>query len=42
MNKPPREKLFAGDMMPGDFVFDEKVAAVFEDMIHRFQAGHGL
>ncbi len=27
-------------MLPGDFVFDEKVAAVFEDMIHRSVPGY--
>ncbi len=40
MKKSSRDKLFAGDMMPGDFVFDEKVAAVFEDMIHRSVPGY--
>lgn len=40
MKKPPRDNLYAGDMMPGDFVFDEKVAAVFEDMIHRSVPGY--
>ncbi len=40
MNEPTRDKLYAGNMMPGDFVFDEKVAAVFEDMIHRSVPGY--
>ena len=40
MKAPPRDKLYAGNMMPGDFVFDEKVAAVFEDMIHRSVPGY--
>ena len=40
MKQPPRDKLYAGDMMPGDFVFDEKVAAVFENMIHRSVPGY--
>lgn len=40
MKQPPTDRLYAGDMMPGDFVFDEKVAAVFEDMIHRSVPGY--
>ncbi len=40
MSKPPRDKLFADNMMPGDFVFDAQVAAVFEDMIHRSVPGY--
>lgn len=40
MKKPPRDKLYAGNMMPGDFVFDENVAAVFDDMIHRSVPGY--
>ena len=40
MKKPPRDNLYACNMMPGDFVFDEKVAAVFEDMIHRSVPGY--
>ncbi|MYC61141.1 MAG: carboxy-S-adenosyl-L-methionine synthase CmoA [Gammaproteobacteria bacterium] len=40
MKQPPVDKLYAGDMMPGDFVFDEKVATVFEDMIHRSVPGY--
>lgn len=40
MKEPPRDRLYAGDMLPGDFVFDEKVAAVFEDMIHRSVPGY--
>ena len=40
MNKPPRDRLYASNMMPGDFVFDEKVASVFDDMIHRSVPGY--
>ena len=40
MKNPLRDKLYASDTMPGDFVFDEKVAAVFEDMIHRSVPGY--
>lgn len=40
MKNPTQDKLYAGDMLPGDFVFDEKVAAVFEDMIHRSVPGY--
>jgi len=40
MNLPPRDRLYAGNMMPGDFVFDEKVAQVFDDMIHRSVPGY--
>lgn len=36
----PRDQLFANKMLPGDFVFDEKVAAVFEDMINRSVPGY--
>ncbi len=40
MTQPPRDRLYAGNMLPGDFVFDEKVAAVFDDMIHRSVPGY--
>jgi len=43
--KPPvkpgqRDDLYATRAMPGDFVFDERVAAVFDDMIHRSVPGY--
>ena len=42
MNAPNRKKdrLFAEQMLPGDFVFDEQVADVFEDMINRSVPGY--
>ena len=42
MNAPNRKKdrLFAEQMLPGDFVFDEKVADVFEDMVNRSIPGY--
>ena len=36
-----RDEIFAGTMLPGDFVFDAKVANVFEDMINWQQLGAG-
>jgi tRNA (cmo5U34)-methyltransferase len=35
-----KDKLFAGPKAPVDFVFDESVAAVFEDMINRSVPGY--
>ena len=35
-----RDRIFAELMLPGDFVFDEKVANVFEDMINRSVPGY--
>ncbi len=35
-----RDRLFAEELAPQDFVFDEKVAAVFEDMINRSVPGY--
>lgn len=35
-----RDRLFAEKMLPGDFVFDEQVASVFEDMINRSVPGY--
>lgn len=42
MSKPDnsRDNLFAEKMLPGDFVFDDKVAQVFEDMINRSVPGY--
>ena len=40
MKKTRKDSLYAANMMPGDFVFDEKVAAVFDDMIHRSVPGY--
>ncbi len=42
MTEPTRSKdrLFAGKPLPGDFVFDEQVANVFEDMINRSVPGY--
>ncbi len=39
-NDQRRDNLFASDHPPTDFVFDEKVAAVFEDMINRSVPGY--
>ena len=35
-----KDRLFSEEMAPQDFVFDEKVAAVFEDMINRSVPGY--
>lgn len=35
-----RDNLFAEKLLPGDFVFDEKVAQVFDDMINRSVPGY--
>jgi tRNA (cmo5U34)-methyltransferase len=35
-----RDRLYAGQGEPGDFVFDEAVARVFPDMIHRSVPGY--
>ena len=42
MKIPTQEKdrIFAETKLPGDFVFDENVAAVFEDMINRSVPGY--
>ena len=42
MTEPTRNKdrIFAETKLPGDFVFDEKVASVFEDMINRSVPGY--
>lgn len=42
MNKPDksRDNLFSEKMLPGDFVFDDKVAQVFDDMINRSVPGY--
>ena len=37
---PNTDRIFAEKMLPGDFVFDEKVASVFEDMINRSVPGY--
>ena len=39
-NKTPKDRLFAEQMLPGDFAFDDKVASVFEDMINRSVPGY--
>lgn len=40
-DRPTRDRLYAGDAgKPGDFVFDEAVAAVFPDMIQRSVPGY--
>ncbi|MEX2469434.1 MAG: carboxy-S-adenosyl-L-methionine synthase CmoA [Pseudohongiellaceae bacterium] len=35
-----QDRLYAGKMLPGDFVFDDRVARVFEDMINRSVPGY--
>jgi tRNA (cmo5U34)-methyltransferase len=42
MTKPTQNKdrIFAETKLPGDFVFDESVASVFEDMINRSVPGY--
>jgi tRNA (cmo5U34)-methyltransferase len=42
MTIPPQNKdrIFAKTKLPGDFVFDENVASVFEDMINRSVPGY--
>ena len=35
-----KDRIFAEKMLPGDFVFDDKVASVFEDMINRSVPGY--
>lgn len=39
-SEKPRDNLFAEKMLPGDFVFDAKVARVFDDMINRSVPGY--
>ncbi len=36
----PKDRIFAEKVLPGDFVFDEKVVSVFEDMINRSVPGY--
>jgi len=42
MNNPDKSKdrIFAETKLPGDFVFDDKVAGVFDDMINRSVPGY--
>lgn len=40
-NTPLRDNIFANPQRRSDFVFDEKVAAVFTDMINRSVPGYG-
>lgn len=35
-----KDRVFAAKMLPGDFVFDEAVASVFDDMINRSVPGY--
>ena len=35
-----RDRVFAQKMLPGDFVFDDQVASVFDDMINRSVPGY--
>ena len=35
-----KDRIFAEKMLPGDFIFDDKVASVFEDMISRSVPGY--
>jgi tRNA (cmo5U34)-methyltransferase len=35
-----KDRIFAEQMVPGDFAFDDKVAGVFEDMINRSVPGY--
>ena len=35
-----KDRIFAGSKLPGDFIFDEQVAQVFEDMINRSVPGY--
>lgn len=35
-----KDKIFAEEMSPSDFVFDDKVAAVFDDMVNRSIPGY--
>ena len=39
-NNQQRDRLFTDVRLPGDFVFDDKVAEVFEDMINRSVPGY--
>jgi tRNA (cmo5U34)-methyltransferase len=36
----PKDRVFTEQRLPGDFVFDDKVAQVFEDMINRSVPGY--
>jgi len=40
MTKRPRDSIYASRQPPADFVFDERVAAVFTDMINRSVPGY--
>ena len=40
-SKPTKDRIFAQQMAPGDFAFDDNVAGVFEDMINRSVPGYG-
>jgi tRNA (cmo5U34)-methyltransferase len=39
-NDNAKDRLFAEQKLPGDFVFDDKVASVFDDMIQRSVPGY--
>lgn len=39
-SNPNKDKIFAEQMIPTDFAFDDKVAGVFEDMINRSVPGY--
>ncbi|NKB34620.1 MAG: carboxy-S-adenosyl-L-methionine synthase CmoA [Pseudomonadales bacterium] len=39
-NSPQKDRLFTQHRLPGDFVFDEQVTKVFEDMINRSIPGY--
>ncbi|MEX0963987.1 MAG: carboxy-S-adenosyl-L-methionine synthase CmoA [Pseudohongiellaceae bacterium] len=39
-NHQNKDRIFAEKRLPGDFVFDEQVASVFEDMINRSVPGY--
>lgn len=39
-SKTQKDRLFAEQMLPGDFAFDDNVASVFEDMINRSVPGY--
>lgn len=39
-NHPNKDQIFAEQMIPSDFAFDDKVAGVFDDMINRSVPGY--
>ena len=39
-SEPKKDQIFASKMSPTDFVFDDKVAAVFDDMVNRSIPGY--